>query len=142
MNWFVYMLATPPPLFIIIISLLPPLKRKISKQQNPIQHRYPPSLRTRTRKVEFPLLQFKRRCSSFGDYHQSEYVSDRDKRREFVFGFTRSLAVISMNEALLWTDGRYFFQVALELSDQLKLMRMGGDPAVDVWMVDQKRRFY
>ncbi|KAL7256309.1 hypothetical protein ACSBR1_010269 [Camellia fascicularis] len=72
------------------------------------------------------------------DYHQSEYVSDRDKRREFVSGFTGSagLALITMNEALLWTDGRYFLQAAQELSDQWKLMRMGGDSAVDVWMAD------
>lgn len=44
------------------------------------------------------------------DYHQSEYVSARDKRRDFVSGFTGSagIALISMNEALLWTDGRYF----------------------------------
>ncbi|CAL5367209.1 unnamed protein product [Camellia sinensis] len=50
------------------------------------------------------------------DYHQSEYVSDRDKRREFVSGFTGS--------------------AGLELSDQWKLMRMGGDSTVDVWMAD------
>ncbi|KAL7225320.1 hypothetical protein ACSBR1_020659 [Camellia fascicularis] len=69
---------------------------------------------------------------------QSEYVSERSKRREFVSGFTGSagLALISMNEALLWTDGRYFLQAALELSDQWKLMRMGGGPAVDIWMAD------
>ncbi|KAL7197497.1 hypothetical protein ACSBR2_020101 [Camellia fascicularis] len=72
---------------------------------------------------------------------QSEYVSERSKRREFVSGFTGSagLALISMNEALLWTDGRYFLQAALELSDQWKLMRMGGGPAVDIWMADGSR---
>ncbi|KAI6700170.1 hypothetical protein NL676_014494 [Syzygium grande] len=72
------------------------------------------------------------------DYHQSEYVSSRDKRREFVSGFTGSagLALITMNKALLWTDGRYFLQAAQQLSDQWKLMRIGEDPAVDVWMAD------
>ncbi|XP_022859334.1 uncharacterized protein LOC111380098 [Olea europaea var. sylvestris] len=72
------------------------------------------------------------------DYHQSEYVSDRDKRREFVSGFTGSagLALITANEALLWTDGRYFLQASQQLSEQWKLMRMGEDPAVDIWMVD------
>ncbi|KAK9265713.1 hypothetical protein L1049_025307 [Liquidambar formosana] len=72
------------------------------------------------------------------DYHQSEYVSARDKRREFVSGFTGSagLALITMNEALLWTDGRYFLQAIKELSDQWKLMRIGEDPAVDAWMAD------
>ncbi|XP_030469102.1 aminopeptidase P1 isoform X1 [Syzygium oleosum] len=72
------------------------------------------------------------------DYHQSEYVSSRDKRREFVSEFTGSagLALITINEALLWTDGRYFLQAAQQLSDQWKLMRIGEDPAVDVWMAD------
>ncbi|KAK4584350.1 hypothetical protein RGQ29_022183 [Quercus rubra] len=72
------------------------------------------------------------------DYHQSEYVSARDKRREFVSGFTGSagLALITMKKALLWTDGRYFLQAAKELSDQWNLMRIGEDPAVDVWMAD------
>ncbi|KAL8477209.1 hypothetical protein ACS0TY_029486 [Phlomoides rotata] len=72
------------------------------------------------------------------DYHQSEYVSARDKRREFVSGFTGSsgLALITANEALLWTDGRYFLQAEHQLSNKWKLMRIGEDPAVDVWMAD------
>lgn len=72
------------------------------------------------------------------DYHQSEYVSARDKRREFVSGFTGSagLALITMEEALLWTDGRYFLQATKELSDQWKLMRMGEDSALEVWIAD------
>ncbi|XP_051127098.1 aminopeptidase P1 [Andrographis paniculata] len=72
------------------------------------------------------------------DYHQSEYVSARDKRREFVSGFSGSagLALITSNEALLWTDGRYFLQAEQQLSSQWKLMRMGEDPTVDIWMAD------
>lgn len=46
------------------------------------------------------------------------------------------IALISMNEALLWTDGRYFLQAAQQLSEQWKLMRMGEDPALDIWMAD------
>ncbi|KAG5390164.1 hypothetical protein IGI04_031705 [Brassica rapa subsp. trilocularis] len=72
------------------------------------------------------------------DYHQSEYVSARDKRREFVSGFTGSagLALITKNEARLWTDGRYFLQAIQQLSDEWTLMRMGEDPLVEVWMSD------
>ncbi|WCJ30965.1 aminopeptidase P1 [Euphorbia peplus] len=72
------------------------------------------------------------------DYHQSEYVSARDKRREFVSGFSGSagLALITMNEARLWTDGRYFLQATQQLSNQWTLMRMGEDPPVDTWMAD------
>ncbi|KAK1423598.1 hypothetical protein QVD17_18902 [Tagetes erecta] len=70
------------------------------------------------------------------DYHQSEYVSARDKRRAFVSGFTGSagLALVTKNEALLWTDGRYFLQAEQQLSDQWRLMRMGEDPSVDIWI--------
>ncbi|KAM0057674.1 putative xaa-Pro aminopeptidase [Helianthus debilis subsp. tardiflorus] len=70
------------------------------------------------------------------DYHQSEYVSARDKRRAFVSGFTGSagLALITKNEALLWTDGRYFLQAEQQLSDQWRLMRMGEYPAVEIWI--------
>eukprot|EP00268_Persea_americana_P057456 TRINITY_DN68889_c0_g1_i1.p1 TRINITY_DN68889_c0_g1~~TRINITY_DN68889_c0_g1_i1.p1 ORF type:complete len:630 (-),score=124.69 TRINITY_DN68889_c0_g1_i1:338-2227(-) len=72
------------------------------------------------------------------DYHQSEYVSSRDKRREFVSGFTGSsgLALITMDEARLWTDGRYFLQATQQLSDRWKLMRIGEDPAVETWIAD------
>ncbi|XP_022978435.1 probable Xaa-Pro aminopeptidase P isoform X1 [Cucurbita maxima] len=72
------------------------------------------------------------------DYHQSEYVSARDKRREFVSGFTGSagLALITQKQALLWTDGRYFLQAIQQLSDQWKLMRIGEDPSEDLWMAD------
>ncbi|KQJ88315.1 probable Xaa-Pro aminopeptidase P [Brachypodium distachyon] len=72
------------------------------------------------------------------DAHQSEYVSERDKRRQFISGFTGSagLALITTKEALLWTDGRYFLQASQQLSDSWKLMRMGEDPPVEVWIAD------
>ncbi|GLU13693.1 hypothetical protein SLE2022_303090 [Rubroshorea leprosula] len=76
------------------------------------------------------------------DYHQSKFVSERDKRRAFVSGFTGSqgLALITKVEARLWTDSRYFLQAEQQLSDQWKLMRIGEDPAVDVWMADNLPR--
>ena len=49
---------------------------------------------------------------------------------------TSGLALVTKNEALLWTDGRYFLQAEQELSDQWKLMRIGEDPAVDIWIAD------
>ncbi|KAJ7535908.1 hypothetical protein O6H91_12G050400 [Diphasiastrum complanatum] len=72
------------------------------------------------------------------DAHQSEYVADRDKRREFVSHFTGSagLAVITKDEALLWTDGRYFLQATQQLSSRWKLMRIGEDPTVETWLSD------
>lgn len=55
---------------------------------------------------------------------------------ELYFESCSGLALVTKNEARLWTDGRYFLQAAQELSDQWQLMRMGEDPAVDIWMAD------
>lgn len=72
------------------------------------------------------------------DAHQSEYVADRDRRRAYVSGFTGSagLALVTRNEALLWTDGRYFLQATQQLSSCWKLMRIGEDPVVEAWLAD------
>ncbi len=75
------------------------------------------------------------------DSHQSEYVGDYFKCREFISGFTGSAGtvVVTQDEACLWTDGRYFIQAAnqLEASD-IKLFRMGEDgvPTVDEYLYD------
>ncbi|KAK1324055.1 hypothetical protein QJS10_CPA02g00418 [Acorus calamus] len=41
-----------------------------------------------------------------------------------------------MNEALLWTDGRYFLQALQQLTDPWKLMRIGEDSPVEIWISD------
>ena len=53
-----------------------------------------------------------------GDPHMSEYTSDHYKTREFITGFTGSAgtAVITMDDAGLWTDSRYFLQAADQLA--------------------------
>jgi len=53
-----------------------------------------------------------------GDDHNSEYVADYWKSRIWITGFTGSagLAVVTHDEAGLWTDGRYFIQAAQELA--------------------------
>ncbi|RZB78650.1 Aminopeptidase P1 isoform A [Glycine soja] len=56
----------------------------------------------------------------------------------FFFKWNSGLALIRKNEALLWMDGRYFFQAGQELSAEWKLMRIGEDPAVDIWMADKE----
>ncbi len=65
-----------------------------------------------------------------GDYHISEYAGDYFKEREFITGFTGSAgtAVISMEEAVLFTDGRYYVQAEKQLKGStIKLMRMGSE---------------
>lgn len=58
---------------------------------------------------------------------QSEYIAPRDRRRHFITGFTGSAgtAVVTAKEALLWTDGRYYQQAALELDENWTLMKDG-----------------
>lgn len=64
------------------------------------------------------------------DPHQSEYLADYYKTREFISGFSGSAgtAVITRDKAGLWTDGRYFVQAESELKNTpFKLYRMGED---------------
>ena len=70
------------------------------------------------------------------DFHESEYVGEHSKARKFITGFTGSAgtAVITLTEAGLWTDGRYFVQAENQLKGStVTLYRMGeeGVPKVD-----------
>jgi Xaa-Pro aminopeptidase len=64
------------------------------------------------------------------DNHQGEYVAACDERRAFVSDFDGSsgTAVIGMEEAMLWTDARYFIQAQRQLSDEWSLKKMFIDP--------------
>ena len=64
------------------------------------------------------------------DYHQSEYVGEYFKCREWISGFTGSagVVVVSLKEAGLWTDGRYFIQAEKQLEGSgIKLFKMGEE---------------
>ncbi|KAJ0391944.1 hypothetical protein P43SY_011134 [Pythium insidiosum] len=71
------------------------------------------------------------------DAHQSEYVSEANKRRAFLSAFTGSngTALVTKDKALLWTDGRYFLQAENELSDEWTLMKSEepGVPTIEQW---------
>lgn len=55
------------------------------------------------------------------DPHQTEYTPAIWRRRAFISGFTGSNgdALIGLDQAYLWTDGRYTLQAKLELDPQL-----------------------
>lgn len=64
------------------------------------------------------------------DPHQSEYLADYYKTREYISGFTGSAgtAVVTRDKAGLWTDGRYFIQAEDELKNSpFQLYKMGED---------------
>ena len=69
------------------------------------------------------------------DFHQSEYVGDYFKCRKFISGFTGSAGtvVVTLDEAGLWTDGRYFIQAENQLKDsKIKLFKMGEEGVLTV----------
>ena len=62
------------------------------------------------------------------DFHQSEYVGDYFKAREYLTGFTGSAgtAFVTKEQAFLWTDGRYFLQAESQLRESgIQLQKMG-----------------
>ena len=64
------------------------------------------------------------------DFHNSEYVGDYFKCRQFITGFTGSAgtALILEDQAYLWTDGRYFIQAAAQLEGSgVVLMKSGTE---------------
>lgn len=75
------------------------------------------------------------------DFHQDEYVGEHFKARVFITGFTGSAgtAMIGMDDARLWTDGRYFIQAEKQLKDTtVQLMKMfePGYPTLTEFLMD------
>lgn len=73
------------------------------------------------------------------DPHQSEYPSEHWKFRDYVSGFTGSngTAVVTLNDAGLWTDSRYFLQAAEQLEGSgftLHKENIPGEPTVLEWL--------
>ena len=66
------------------------------------------------------------------DFHQSEYVGEHFKCREFMTGFTGSAgtAVFTKDEAGMWTDGRYFIQAGIQMEGTGVELRKMGEPGV------------
>lgn len=79
------------------------------------------------------------------DFHDSEYVGDFFTVRQAYCGFTGSAGtlVISLKEAALFTDGRYFVQAEKQLAGSgVTLMKMGepGVPMVNDYIADQQEK--
>lgn len=73
------------------------------------------------------------------DAHQSEYVADHWRGREWISGFNGSAgtAVVTMRSAALWTDSRYFLAAEEQLEDteyQLMRLKMEGTPTIAEWL--------
>jgi len=75
------------------------------------------------------------------DPHQSEYVADHWKGREWISGFTGSAGnvVVTPSHAGLWTDSRYFIQGEKELQEtQMKLhkLKIPHTPEFMTWILE------
>lgn len=73
------------------------------------------------------------------DPHQSEYTSDYWKFRDYISGFTGSngTAVVTLEEAGLWTDSRYFLQAREQLKDSgfdLHKEHIAGEATIQEWL--------
>lgn len=85
------------------------------------------------------------------DAHQSEYVAASDKRREYISGYVSPLhsatlahhsccsftgsagtAIVSLNNAYLFTDSRYYIQAEREIDRNWTLHKV-GTPNVKPW---------
>ncbi len=74
------------------------------------------------------------------DPHQGEYLADHWQVRRFLSGFTGSAGslVVTLNDALLWTDSRYFIQAAAQLDGTgIKLMKDGlpQTPSISAYLI-------
>lgn len=79
------------------------------------------------------------------DFHNSEYVDEYFKAREYFSGFTGSngTLVVGQDMAGLWTDGRYFIQAARELEGTgIDLFRMQeeGVPEIPNFLYEKMKR--
>lgn len=76
------------------------------------------------------------------DPHNSEYLPDAWKQREWISGFTGSFGTIVVTEhtAGLWTDSRYFIQAEKQLAGTgIEMHKLRVPDAIDIpqWLHDQ-----
>lgn len=66
------------------------------------------------------------------DSHLSEYVADHFKCRQWISGFTGSAGtvVVTLEDAGLWTDGRYYIQAEKQLQNSGISLFRAADPKV------------
>lgn len=76
------------------------------------------------------------------DPHSGEYVPEHWKGRQWISGFNGSAgtAVVTLEDAAVWTDSRYFIAAEEQLhGTEFKLMKDGmpGTPSIAEWLSDK-----
>lgn len=80
------------------------------------------------------------------DPHESEYLPDHWKEIEWLTGFRGEVAtvIVTQDDALLWTDSRFFISGEQQLADtpfKLIKMKVDGYPTVGEWLDDFRGRY-
>ncbi len=81
------------------------------------------------------------------DPHFGEYIQDYYKCREWISGFDGSAGtvVITLDEAVLWTDSRYFIQAENQLKGSefiLKKIKVPGNETIEEWLLSRYANDY
>ena len=76
------------------------------------------------------------------DPHFGEYIQNHFKCIEWLSGFNGSAGtiVVTLEDAALWTDSRYFVQASTQLANseiKLKRMKMPETESIDRWLKDR-----
>jgi len=60
------------------------------------------------------------------DSHMSEYLAPCDERIKYISGFSGSngTCLTTEDQALMWTDGRYYLQAEKQLYDGWQMMTL------------------
>ena len=73
------------------------------------------------------------------DPHNSVYLPEHWQTRQWITGFTgrAGTAVVTLDEAALWTDSRYFIQAKEQLPSSFQLMKEGlpETPTITEWLL-------
>lgn len=101
----------------------------------------------KNRKLElFRAYMSERSLSAFiipsSDPHFGEYIQDHFKCMEWLSGFNGSAGtlVVTLKEAALWTDSRYFVQAGNQLQGsgiELMKLKIPGTESVEAWLTDR-----
>lgn len=79
------------------------------------------------------------------DPHFGEYIQDHYKCMEWLSGFNGSAGtlVVTLKDAALWTDSRYFVQAERQLAGsniELKKIKMPGTESIDRWLANRLQK--
>ena len=66
------------------------------------------------------------------DFHETEYVGEHFKARHYMSNFSGSQGtlLVTLNDAYLWVDGRYFIQAQKQLQGTTITQMNIGEPGV------------